>query len=106
MRLRRGGEGPATRARRPREEEQDAERERAQPEEYDGPVGRSEDKNPARQRDEVRQGVEPDAIGTFGVWLATAQKRERGYLSDELHEYARPDERVYHHPEREEAARD
>src|SRR5205085_8353494 len=82
-------ERPTRRAPRPSEEEQQADGEQTQAEGDDAPIGCGENKNPADERDETRQRIEPDAERARQVRLSLPQELHGDDLADELHEDAR-----------------
>src|SRR6185437_8796445 len=83
-----------------------SERQRAQPKRYHLPIRRRKNEYPTKQRQQIRQRVEPDAIRSFQLGLVAPQQRDRRDLTDELNENSRCDQRVNHHPQREETTDD
>ena len=70
------------------------------------PVGCGEDEDPAHERDEARQRIQPDAERARQIRLPLPQQCDRAELANELHDDACGDERGDHRVEREAAADD
>src|SRR3954462_3646074 len=86
--------GPGTPVPRPESKGEQSQDERTESKSDHRRGRRRKDEDPAQQRKEARQRIQPHSIRAWHLWLAPPQQRERADLADELHKNAHRDERV------------